>query len=76
MTGMRSSIWPTSSFESVVMIAKVRTHSPAALFQFSHSAATPKGEPSFIAMAYGCFALSLIAFHSKKPSIGTMQRLR
>jgi hypothetical protein len=31
---------------------------------------------SFIAIAYGCFALCpLIAFHSKKPSTGTMQRL-
>jgi hypothetical protein len=37
--------------------------------------AMPNGAPSFIAIAYGCFALwPLIAFHSKKPSTGTMQR--
>jgi hypothetical protein len=34
-----------------------------------------EGAPSFIAIAYGCFAFwPLIAFHSKKPSTGTMQR--
>ena len=40
-------------------------------FQFSQMPAMPNGEPSFMAMAYGCLALCpLIAFHSKKPSAG------
>src|SRR5262245_9365352 len=44
-------------------------------FQFSQMPAIPNGAPSFIPIAYGCFAFSpLIAFHSKKPSTGTMQR--
>jgi hypothetical protein len=35
----------------------------------------PNGEPSFMAMANGCLDFwPLIAFHSKKPSTGTMQR--
>jgi hypothetical protein len=35
----------------------------------------PNGLPSFMAMAYGCLAVwPLIAFHSKKPSTGRMQR--
>jgi hypothetical protein len=35
----------------------------------------PKGEPVLIAMAKGCLAFCpLMAFHSKKPSIGRMQR--
>src|SRR6266404_9693003 len=76
MTGMRSWICATSSFESVVMIANVRIHSPeAGSFQFSQMPAIPNGAPSFMAIAYGCFAFwPLIAFHSKKPSTGTMQR--
>src|SRR5437660_11344731 len=58
------------------MIAKVRIHSlEAGSFQFSHIPAIPNGAPSFMAIAYGCFAFcTLIAFHSKKPSTGTMQR--
>src|SRR5262249_47989742 len=76
MTGMRSWISATSSFESVVMMANVRIHSPeAGSFQFSQMPAIPNGEQSFIAMAYGCFDFCpLIAFHSKKPSTGTIQR--
>jgi hypothetical protein len=39
--------------------------------------AIPKGEPSRIAIANGCLAFSpLIAFHSKKPSTGRIQRRR
>jgi hypothetical protein len=59
-----------------VMMAKVRIHSPVlGSFQFSQRPAIPNGEPSFIAIAKGCFAFCpLIAFHSKKPSTGTMQR--
>ena len=35
----------------------------------------PNGLPSFMAMAYGCLTFwPLIAFHSKKPSTGRMQR--
>src|SRR5947207_13064945 len=66
----------TSSLASVVMIAKVLTHSPGdGSFQFSQIPAMPNGAPSFMAIAYGCFAFCpLIAFHSKKPSTGTMQR--
>src|SRR6266550_1529408 len=66
----------TSSLASVVMIAKVRIHSlEAGSFQFSHIPAIPNGAPSFMAIAYACFAFCpLIAFHSKKPSTGTMQR--
>src|SRR5437660_3762335 len=58
------------------MIAKVRIHSlEAGSFQFSHIPAIPNGAPSFMAIAYGCFAFwPLMAFHSKKPSTGTMQR--
>ena len=60
------------------MIANVLTHSSlTGSFQFSHSPAIPNGEPSFIAMAKGCFGFCpLIAFHSKKPSIGRMHRRR
>jgi len=37
---------------SVVMIAKVRIHSPeAGSFQFSQIPASPKGAPSFMAIA-------------------------
>src|SRR5262249_13044055 len=66
----------TRSLASVVTIAKVRVHSPeVGFFQFSHIPAMPNGTPSFMAIAYGCFAFCpLIAFHSKKPSTGTMQR--
>jgi hypothetical protein len=51
-------------------------HSPElGSFQFSQMPAIPNGEPSFMGMAYGCLALcALMAFHSKKPSTGTMQR--
>src|ERR1700755_486033 len=66
----------TSSLASVAVIAQVRVHSPEVVsFQFSHIPAMPNGAPSFMAIAYGCFAFwPLIAFHSKKPSTGTMQR--
>src|SRR5262245_55479782 len=76
MTGIRSWMSAISSFESVVMMANVRIHSPeAGSFQFSQIPARPNGEPSFIAIAYGCLALCpLMAFHSKKPSTGTIQR--
>src|SRR5262249_51607463 len=58
MTGMRSWISATSSFESVVMMAAVRSHSPeAGSFQFSQIPAIPNGAPSFMAIAYGCLAL-------------------
>src|SRR5438552_18095971 len=65
-----------SSLASVVMTAKVRVHSPEAeSFQFSQIPAIPNGAPSFMAIAYGCFAFCpLIALHSKKPSTGTMER--
>src|ERR1700746_3910955 len=68
----------TSSLASVVMIAKVRVHSPeVGSFQFSQIPAIPNGAPSFMAIAYGCFAFwALIAFHLKKPSTGTIQRRR
>src|SRR3954471_18260562 len=58
------------------MIANVRIHSPeVGSFQFSQIPEIPNGEPSFMAIAKGCFAFwPLIAFHSKKPSTGTMQR--
>jgi hypothetical protein len=61
-----------------VMIANVRIHSPeVGSFQFSHSPPMPNGLPSFMAMAKGSFACwPLIAFHSKKPSTGTMHRRR
>jgi hypothetical protein len=36
---------------SAVMIAKLPTHSPAGLFQVGQTPATPKGKPSFMAMA-------------------------
>ena len=37
--------------------------------------AMPNGAPSFMAIAYGRLAFCpLIAFHSKKPSTGTVQR--
>src|SRR3954452_16125048 len=67
---------PTSSFAAVVMTQKVRTHSPVAGFlQFSQRPARPNGDRSCMAMAYGCFTFApLIAIHSKKPSIGRMQR--
>src|SRR6266576_7040869 len=76
MTGMRSCMPATSSLASVVMIANVRIHSPeVGFFQFSQIPEIPNGAPSFMAIAYGCFAFwPLIAFHSKKPSTGTMQR--
>src|SRR6266699_6176003 len=66
----------TSSLASVVIIAKVRIHLPeAGSFQFSQIPAMPNGAPSFMAIAYGCFAFGpLIALHSKKPSTGTIQR--
>src|SRR6516225_7909605 len=75
---MRSWMSATISLASVVITAKVLIHSPdAGSFQFSHSPAMPNGEPSFMAMAYGCFARwPLIAFHSKKPSTGRMHRRR
>src|SRR3954468_9390339 len=68
----------TSSLAPVVSTQKVRTHSPVAgSFQFSHRPARPKGERSFMAIAYGCFAFEpRIARHSKNPSIGRMQRRR
>ncbi len=76
ITGIRSCISAISSFAVVVMIAKVRCHSPElGSFQFSQTPARPNGAPSLIAMAWGCFAFSpLVAFHSKKPSTSTMQR--
>src|SRR5262249_18507846 len=50
MTGMRSWISATSSFESVVMMANVRIHSlEAGSFQFSQMPAMPNGAPSFLA---------------------------
>ena len=54
---------------------RVPIHSPeAGSFQFSQSPPTPTGLPSFMEMAQGCLALCpLIAFHSKKPSTGTIQ---
>jgi hypothetical protein len=52
INGMRSWILAISSLASVVMIAKVRIHSPEfGSFQFSHSPPIPNGPPSFIAMA-------------------------
>src|SRR6266404_9906965 len=65
----------TSSLASVVIIAKVRIHSPeAGSFQFSQMPARRARHPSSLSRR-GCFALwPLIAFHSKKPSTGTMQR--
>src|SRR5215203_3336476 len=67
---------PTRSFAAVVMMQKVRTHSPVAgFFQFSQRPARPNGDRSCMSMAYGCFTFEpLIVIHSKKPSIGTMQR--
>src|SRR5829696_2336677 len=67
---------PTRSFAAVVMMQKVRTHSPVAgFFQFSQRPARPNGDRSCMSMAYGCFTFEpLIAIHSKKPSIGTMHR--
>jgi hypothetical protein len=58
------------------MIAKVRTHSPeVGSRQFSQIPPMPNGLASFMAMAKGCFTFRpLIAFHSKKPSTGRMQR--
>ena len=42
---------------------------------FGYPLAATHGERSCIATAYGCFTFApLIAIHSKKPSIGTMQR--
>src|SRR5256885_6895192 len=68
----------TNSLASVVITANVLIQSPdPGSFQFSQSPAMPNGVPSFIAIAYGCFAFwPLIAFHSKKPSTGTMHRRR
>jgi hypothetical protein len=49
---MRSWISTTSSLASVVMIAKVRIHSPeVGSFQFYHCPPMPNGLPSFMAMA-------------------------
>src|SRR4051812_10806554 len=62
-------MFATSSLASVVIIANVRIHSPeAGSFQFSQMPPTPKGRPSFMAIAYGCLAFCpLIAIHSKEP---------
>jgi hypothetical protein len=49
---MRSWISATNSLASVVMIAKVRVHSPeVGYFQFSQSPPRPNGQPSFMAIA-------------------------
>ena len=76
MTGMRLWIGRTSAFARVVTMQKVRSQAPeAGSCQFSHSPARPNGAPSFIAMAKGCRIFEpFTAFHSKKPSIGMMQR--
>ena len=43
---------PTSSLTAVVMMQKVRSHSPVdRSFQFSHSPTNPNGERYFMAMA-------------------------
>ena len=52
MAGIRSWMQLTRSFDGVVTTTKVRTHSRVAVSrQFSHSAAIPKGERSFMAIA-------------------------
>src|SRR5208337_839488 len=64
MAGIRSWMRLTRSFDGVVNTTKVRTHSRVAgSCQFSHKAAIPKGERSFMAIAYGCFPC-LVARHS------------
>ena len=62
---MRSWMSATSSLASVVMIAKVRTHSPVVgSFQFSHSPARPNGEAVLHGDRVGLLRLlPLIAFH-------------
>ena len=75
--GLRLWMSATSSLNSVVMMsANVRIHSPEVCsFQLSQIPARPNGAPSVRSIAYGCFALCPVrAFHSKKPSTGTMQR--
>jgi hypothetical protein len=65
---MRLWIWPTSSLEGTVMMAKVRSHSPVlGLRQFSHKPARPKGDPSFMAINKGLQAIAAeVTDYSKK----------
>jgi hypothetical protein len=50
-----------SSFDAVVTIAKLRTHSPAGERQFSHSPASAIRSRSASAMAKGCFPAAVRA---------------
>jgi hypothetical protein len=60
----------TSVLASVVMIANMRSHSPVlGSFQFSQMPAIPKGEPFFMAMAYGCFRLHETEHDGFRPEI-------
>src|SRR5262249_61404923 len=62
-TGMRSCSSAHSSFDLVVTIAKLRTHSPAGERQFSHKPASAIRHRSASAIAYGCFPVAVF-FHS------------
>ena len=54
IAGIRSWIWVTKSFPSVVIPANVLIHSPdAGSFQFSHRPAMPNGEPTFSEKTFG-----------------------
>jgi hypothetical protein len=60
------------------MMANVRIHSPeAGSFQFSQMPAMPNGAPPFMAIAYGCFLLTLdlqhMARHRRPDPITTRQ---
>jgi hypothetical protein len=76
ITGIRSWISAISSFAFVVMIAKVRCHSPElGSFQFSQTPVRPNGAPSH-RDGIGLLRLQPFdAFHSKKLPTSTMQRL-
>jgi hypothetical protein len=52
-----------TAHELVVMIAKLRTHSPAGERQFSHRPASAIGRRSSSAIAYGCLPFAVF-FHS------------
>ena len=75
---MRSWISATSSLAGVVMIANVRIHSPdVRIFPVLPKAANAER----LAVLHGdgirlLGLLPLMAFHSKKPSTGRMQRRR
>ena len=75
ITGMRSWMGLSSSFTSVVMIAKKPFVYPWWL-PVLPDAGQSKGLPALHADGLGLLWEALMAFHSKKLSIGTRQRRR